>query len=46
MKRAVTRWIGTFAWALCCIAVGGCNTVSGFGQDMRDAGAAIKKAAE
>jgi predicted small secreted protein len=31
---------------LCCVAIAGCNTVSGFGQDMSEAGTAIKKAAE
>jgi len=28
------------------LSLAGCNTVSGFGQDMSDAGHAIKKAAE
>jgi entericidin A len=46
MKRSATRWFGIVALVLCGIAVTGCNTVSGFGQDMRDAGSAIKKAAD
>ncbi|WP_133646655.1 entericidin A/B family lipoprotein [Paraburkholderia flava] len=28
------------------VGLAGCNTVSGFGQDMSDAGHAIKKAAD
>ena len=46
MKRSAITWAGIVALMLCGIALAGCNTVSGFGQDMRDAGSAIKKAAE
>ena len=46
--KAFTFW----RWIMSCVLAGallslvGCNTVSGFGQDMSDAGHAIKKAAE
>jgi predicted small secreted protein len=46
MKHSAINWAGIVALVLCGIAVTGCNTVSGFGQDMRDAGSAVKKAAE
>jgi entericidin A len=46
--KAFTFWrrvaICVLAGAL--LSLVGCNTVSGFGQDMSDAGHAIKKAAE
>ncbi|MCF2134378.1 MULTISPECIES: entericidin A/B family lipoprotein [Burkholderiaceae] len=46
MKRVFIGWFAVAAAVLGCAAIAGCNTVSGFGQDMREAGAAIKKAAE
>ena len=32
--------------ALCLLALGGCNTVRGIGQDIEKAGSAIEKAAQ
>ncbi|MEJ2767875.1 entericidin A/B family lipoprotein [Mycetohabitans sp. B46] len=46
MKRVFIGWLAVAATVLGCAAIAGCNTVSGLGQDMREAGAAIKKAAE
>jgi predicted small secreted protein len=46
MKRVFIGWLAVTAMVLGCAAIAGCNTVSGFGQDMREAGAAIKKAAQ
>ena len=46
---ALTFWRRAAAWAVLAGAIAGlaaCNTVAGFGQDMSDAGHAIKKAAE
>jgi predicted small secreted protein len=42
----VWRRAALFAMAGALLGLAGCNTVAGFGQDMSDAGHAIKKAAD
>ncbi|WP_207004699.1 entericidin A/B family lipoprotein [Trinickia mobilis] len=46
--KALTIWrrAALFALAGALLGLAGCNTVAGFGQDMSDAGHAIKKAAD
>ncbi|MBU6488527.1 MAG: entericidin A/B family lipoprotein [Burkholderiales bacterium] len=46
--KAWTFWRRAASIALvgALLGLAGCNTVAGFGQDMTDAGHAIKKAAE
>ncbi|HEX7684212.1 MAG TPA: entericidin A/B family lipoprotein [Trinickia sp.] len=44
--RMLCRWAASVALAGALLSLLGCNTVAGFGQDMSDAGHALKKAAE
>ncbi|CAN7654840.1 entericidin A/B family lipoprotein [Trinickia sp. LjRoot230] len=46
MTKIFWRRLGLIAIALAFAGLAGCNTMAGFGQDVDDAGHAIKKAAE
>ena len=40
------KLFNTLIAAVCLLALGGCNTVRGIGQDIEKAGSAIEKAAQ